>query len=324
MASNAGLTGIGNLFDTAREMMTRRDLLKRLAAGTAVAVLPGHGVAEMRGKPITQAIPASGEALPVIGMGSSRTFDLRLDPETTSRLVEVMQIFFEENGTVIDSSPMYGAAESVLGEVLERVEGNHTPFVATKVWTDGRESGLEQMEVSAKRLRTPRIDLMQIHNLRDWKIHLESLEALRERGAIRYIGITTSHNRSHGELLRALGTGRFDFAQFTYNIGNRESEKRLLPAVQDMGIATLINRPFQRGSLFRKVKGKPLPDWAAEIECTSWAQIFLKFVVSHPAVTCAIPATNKPRHMRDNMQAGFGTLPDAAMRQRMIETFSSI
>ncbi len=305
-------------------MLTRRELIRRLLAGSALAVAPGFAVAEEHRSPIKLPIPSSGETIPVIGMGSSRTFDLRLDDETEERLIEVMRIFFESGGTVIDSSPMYGAAESVLGEILAQVENTQPPFLATKVWTDGREAGLRQMEESATKLRSERIDLMQIHNLRDWRIHLESLEALREQGAIRYIGITTSHNRAHGELVEALNTGRFDFAQFTYNIGNRESERRLLPLVEERGIATLINRPFQRGALFRKTQGKALPDWASEIQCESWAQFFLKFAVSHPGVTCAIPATNKPHHMRDNMMAGFGTLPDDAMRREMIEYFDSL
>jgi diketogulonate reductase-like aldo/keto reductase len=219
---------------------------------------------------------------------------------------------------------MYGSAESVLGELLTGVNNRNALFAATKVWTDGKASGIRQMHQSMARMRVDRFDLMQIHNLRDWKVHIETLKAWKEQGKIRYLGITTSHNRAHEELMRALKAESFDFVQFTYNIGNRESEKRLLPLAQDRGIATLINRPFQRGRLFHHVKGMPLPDWAREFDCATWGQFFLKFTLSHPATTCVIPATSKPHHMVDNMAAGFGRLPDAAMRKRMIAYVESL
>ncbi len=257
-------------------------------------------------------------------MGSSRTFDISLDDTTRTQLSEVLQRFFDHGGTLIDSSPMYGSAESVLGELLQGVSNKDVLFAATKVWTDGKESGIQQMGQSMERMHVDRFDLMQIHNLRDWKIHLKTLRDWKEQGKIRYIGITTSHNRAHDELIEALKAERFDFVQFSYNLGNRESEKRLLSLAKDKGIATLINRPFQRGELFQHVKGKSLPDWAGEFDCASWAQFFLKFVLSHPAVTCAIPATSKPRHMADNMAAGFGRLPDDAMRKRMIAHVESL
>ncbi|MCZ6663529.1 MAG: aldo/keto reductase, partial [Actinobacteria bacterium] len=273
---------------------------------------------------IKRAIPSTGEMLPVMGMGSSRTFDISLDDTTRTQLGEVLQRFFDHGGTLIDSSPMYGSAESVLGELLQGVSNKDVLFAATKVWTDGKESGIQQMGQSMERMHVDRFDLMQIHNLRDWKIHLKTLRDWKEQGKIRYIGITTSHNRAHDELIEALKAERFDFVQFSYNLGNRESEKRLLSLAKDKGIATLINRPFQRGELFQHVKGKSLPDWAGEFDCASWAQFFLKFVLSHPAVTCAIPATSKPRHMADNMAAGFGRLPDDAMRKRMIAHVESL
>ena len=305
-------------------MISRRDLIKTLfAAGTALA-LPTRMSLSEQATAIKRAIPSTGEMLPVMGMGSSRTFDISLDDTTRTQLGEVLQRFFDHGGTLIDSSPMYGSAESVLGELLQGVSNKDVLFAATKVWTDGKESGIQQMGQSMERMHVDRFDLMQIHNLRDWKIHLKTLRDWKEQGKIRYIGITTSHNRAHDELIEALKAERFDFVQFSYNLGNRESEKRLLSLAKDKGIATLINRPFQRGELFQHVKGKSLPDWAGEFDCASWAQFFLKFVLSHPAVTCAIPATSKPRHMADNMAAGFGRLPDDAMRKRMIAHVESL
>ncbi|MCZ6779250.1 MAG: aldo/keto reductase [Acidobacteria bacterium] len=305
-------------------MISRRDLIKTLfAAGTALA-LPTRMPLSEQATAIKRAIPSTGEMLPVMGMGSSRTFDISLDDTTRTQLGEVLQRFFDHGGTLIDSSPMYGSAESVLGELLQGVSNKDVLFAATKVWTDGKESGIQQMGQSMERMHVDRFDLMQIHNLRDWKIHLKTLRDWKEQGKIRYIGITTSHNRAHDELIEALKAERFDFVQFSYNLGNRESEKRLLSLAKDKGIATLINRPFQRGELFQHVKGKSVPDWAGEFDCASWAQFFLKFVLSHPAVTCAIPATSKPRHMADNMAAGFGRLPDDAMRKRMIAHVESL
>jgi diketogulonate reductase-like aldo/keto reductase len=219
---------------------------------------------------------------------------------------------------------MYGAAEAVIGELLKGAKNRDRLFSATKVWTDGREAGIEQMERSRKLWGVARFDLMQIHNLRDWPVHVETLKAWKAQGRIRYIGITTSHGRAHDELERALKQERFDFVQFTYNIEERETERRLLPLAAERGIATLINRPFGRGDLFARVRGQALPAWAKEFDCASWAQFFLKFVVSHPAVTCAIPATSKAGHLVDNMGAGFGALPDARQRGRMIEHLKSI
>ena len=219
---------------------------------------------------------------------------------------------------------MYGNAETVTGELLNAL--GHPPqlFAATKVWTYGKQQGIEQMQRSAERLDVKRIDLMQIHNLRDWQVQLETLREWKAAGKIRYIGITTSHGRYHGELETILQQQPFDFVQFSYNIDNRVAEQRLLPIAREQGIATLINRPYQRGSLFRKVKGQPLPDWVAEFDCASWGQYFLKFIASHPDVTCIIPATSKLKHMVDNMAAGYGRLPDAAMRKRMVAHLESI
>ena len=225
---------------------------------------------------------------------------------------------------MIDSSPMYGSAEQVLGVLLPRVKGNKYLFAATKVWTEGRQQGIEQMEQSRQLWGVDQFDLMQIHNLVDWRTHLDTLQRMKADGQLRYVGITTSHGRFHGELQDILQQQDFDFVQLTYNIDNLDVEEPLLSIAQDKGIAVIVNRPFQRGSLFRKVRGTPLPAWAADFDCHSWAQFFLKFTVSHPAVTCAIPATSKVKHMRDNMQACYGRLPDPGQRQRMLDYFRSL
>ena len=219
---------------------------------------------------------------------------------------------------------MYGNAEAVIGALLKQVTGKQKQFAATKVWTDGRQNGIDQMNTSMTRMGVKVMDLMQIHNLRDWQTHLQTIREWKRQGRIRYTGITTSHGRAHAELAQVLKTEQLDFVQFTYNIENRSAEQTLFPIVRDRGIATLINVPFQRGGLFSKVKGRPLPDWAAEFDCASWAQFFLKFIGSHPDVTCIIPATTKLKHMVDNMAAGYGRLPDAVMRKRMIEYMERI
>jgi diketogulonate reductase-like aldo/keto reductase len=295
---------------------TRRDFFRLLTGLAGTCLLPGLAGAASQAA-LTKAIPKSGEALPVIGMGTSRTFDATGDPASLSRLAEVLSTFFAHGGSLIDSSPMYGAAERVLGTLLRDIAPRPALFAATKVWTDGKAAGERQMERSRELWGVEGFDLMQIHNLRDWEVHLETLLAMKDAGRVRYIGITTSHGRDHEELEAVLDRHPFDFVQFSYNIVDRQVEQRLLPLAEERGIAVLVNRPFARGSLFREVRGKALPDWAAEFDCASWGQFFLKYVVSHPGVTCAIPATSKVHHMVDNMGAGFGRLPDAAMRDRM-------
>jgi diketogulonate reductase-like aldo/keto reductase len=309
----------GQSCDSERRAFLR--LLGALGVGAA-SVAPAHAAATRA--VIKRPIPSSGELLPVIGLGTSRTFDVRLDEAKRQQLGAVLQAFFEHGGALIDSSPMYGAAEGVIGELLKSTTKREMLFSATKVWTDGRQAGIEQMERSRRLWGVARFDLMQIHNLRDWPVHLETLKAWKAEGRIRYLGITTSHGRAHEELERALKQERFDFVQLTYNIEERETERRLLPLAAERGIATLVNRPFGRGDLFAKVRGKALPAWAAELDCASWAQFFLKFVVSHPAVACAIPATSKAEHLVDNMGAGFGALPDARQRSRMIEHLKTL
>ncbi len=229
----------------------------------------------------------------------------------------MVQAFFDRGGALIDSSPMYGQAEAVVGELLAATR-HGAVFAATKVWTDGKQAGVEQMERSRRLWGVPRLDLVQIHNLRDWKVHLGTLRELKAAGKIRYLGITTSHGRMHEELEQALRKERFDFVQLSYNLEDREVEDRLLPLAAEREVAVLVNRPFQLGGLFDRVRGKKLPPFAKELGVASWAQYFLKFAVSHHAVTCAIPATSKVEHLEDNMAAGFGRLPDAAERQRML------
>jgi aryl-alcohol dehydrogenase-like predicted oxidoreductase len=304
--------------------MTRRTFILSTGAIAAAAALAPRGLLGEDRTPIRRPIPSSGEPLPVIGMGTWGTFDVEDDAEVRVRLAEVLQAFFDNGGTLIDSSPMYGRSESVVGDLLKATGNQESVFAATKVWTDGRQNGIEQMQRSMQRLRVDIMDLMQIHNLRDWQTHLPVLKEWKQRGRLRYIGITTSHGRYHKELELILRTEPLDFVQFTYNMADRDIEDRLLPLAADRGIATLINRPFQRGDLFRRVKGEPLPEWSAEFDCRTWGQYFLKFIVSHPAVTCVIPATSKVHHMKDNMAAGFGRLPDAALRKQMLAHYASL
>jgi diketogulonate reductase-like aldo/keto reductase len=302
----------------------RRRFLQASAGLTAAAISWPALLSARELAAIKKAIPKSGEQLPVIGMGTSRTFDIDNDPQQLASLTEVLQIFFDQGGAVIDSSPMYGNAEQVTGDLLKTIKNKQALFAATKVWTWGKQEGIAQMQRSSQRMGVKVFDLMQIHNLRDWEVQLETLKAWKAEGKVRYIGITTSHGRFHDELEVILENEPFDFVQFSYNIMNRTVEERLLPIARERRIATLINRPFARGDLFRVVKGKALPAWASEMDVKSWGQFFLKFVVSHPDVTCAIPATSKPHHMLDNMGAGFGRLPDAAMRQRMIRYIETL
>jgi diketogulonate reductase-like aldo/keto reductase len=304
--------------------MNRRTFIMTTAAVAAGALLTPERPAAQSRAAIQRVIPSSGEKLPVIGMGTSGTFDVGPDPEVRAGLAEVLKSFFDNGGTVIDSSPMYGKAEAVVGELLKAMHYSGPLFAATKVWIDGKNPGIEQMQMSMRRMGVDVMDLMQIHNLRDWKTHLATLRQWKEQGKIRYIGITTSHGRSHDELEQLMLTEVLDFVQFSYSLDDRAAEKRLLPLAADRGIATLINRPFERGDMFRKVKGKPLPEWSAEFDCRTWAQFFLKFILSHPAVTCVIPATAKPSHMQDNMGAGFGRVPDAGLREKMLKFYDSL
>jgi len=310
--------------DIVNNSIKRRQFLKSVIAVAAGLPFLNTPLFAKTTTVIKKPIPSTGELLPVIGMGSSGTFEVSGNSEEREKLLPVLRTFFDNGGTLIDSSPMYGSAEAAIGELLKEVTNKDKLFSATKVWIDGKKPGIEQMQRSMKLWGVSKFDLMQIHNLRDWKVHLETLRQWKADGKIRYIGITTSHGQFHDELETILKKAPFDFVQFSYNIENREVESRLLPIAGDKGIASLINRPFQRGGMFSKVKGKPLPAWVKEFDCESWGQFFLKFIVSHPEVTCVIPATSKPHHMLDNMGAGLGGLPDAKTRQRMIEYFSSL
>jgi diketogulonate reductase-like aldo/keto reductase len=302
----------------------RRAFLGYSAALAAAWLLPSPSRSAATRAAIEKTIPSNGERLPVIGMGTSRTFNAAGDTAAMAALSEVLAAFFVHGGSLIDSSPMYGSSEQVLGQLLPAIDRPRGLFAATKVWTDGRESGVRQMEQSRRLWGVERFDLMQIHNLRDWRVHYQTLREMKSEGRIRHIGITTSHGLDHAELRQVLQKHDFDFVQFSYNIGNREAERILLPLAADRGLAVIINRPFARGSLFSRVRGQAVPEWATEFDCASWGQFFLKYTVSHPAVTCAIPATSKVKHMVDNMGAGRGRLPDPAMRQRMEAFFEAL
>jgi diketogulonate reductase-like aldo/keto reductase len=295
--------------------LTRRRFLQGLGGATVAPFVLGAGASPPRPL-IRKPIPSTGEMIPVVGLGTSITFDVPSGP-ARSALAPVLQAFFDRGGTLIDSSPMYGAAEETIGELL-RTTRHGQVFSATKVWTDGKQAGIEQMERSRRLWGVPRLDLVQIHNLRDWHVHVRTLKDWKAEGRIRYIGITTSHGRMHDELERALRSEPFDFVQLSYNLVDREVERRLLPVAAERGIAVLANRPLQLGALFGRVKGRPLPPWAEDLGIASWAQYFLKFAVSHPAVTCAIPATSRVEHMEDDMAAAQGRLADAAERERMV------
>jgi diketogulonate reductase-like aldo/keto reductase len=298
--------------------LPRRRFLQWMAGGSLVPLLHAPPAASAVEGTITRPVPASGEKIPVIGMGTWRTFDVGDDVALRDERTELLRTFFEEGGRVVDSSPMYGSSEAVLGYALKRIDAAPV-FSATKVWTRGRHSGEEQMERSRNLWGVERFDLMQIHNLVDWETHLETLLAHRAEGRIRYLGITTSHGRSHALFERVMRDHPVDFVQLTYNMVDREAEARLLPLARERGIAVMVNRPFRGADLFRHVEGRPLPGWAAEIGCEYWSQVFLKFIISHPAVTCAIPATSRVDRLKQNMGGGRGELPDEALRRRMLQ-----
>ncbi|MBN9487231.1 MAG: aldo/keto reductase [Alphaproteobacteria bacterium] len=281
------------------------------------ALLSGPVAAQTGARMQRRKIPATGEELPVIGCGTWQTFDVGASSGERAPLAEVLRVLFDAGGTAIDSSPMYGRAEGVVGDLLAASGDRNKAFLATKVWTSGRQAGIDQMQRSMNLLCTDRIDLMQIHNLVDWQTHLPTLQAWKKEGRVRLIGVTHYAESAHDTVLTVLQRAKFDFLQINYAIDDRGAERRLLPFARDNGIAVMINQPFGGGGLLRKLAGRKLPSWAGEIGCTSWAQILLKFVLAHPAVTCAIPGTSKPEHMRDNAQAGLGAFPDAALLKRM-------
>jgi diketogulonate reductase-like aldo/keto reductase len=304
--------------------MTRTEFL-RLVAGAASAWAAPRvlGASSMTGDRMhTRPIPSTREALPVVGCGTWRTFDVGPGPAERAPLIDVLQILFANGGSVIDSSPMYGAAEGVVGDALATMRARDKAFIATKVWTTGRNSGIAQMKRSMELLRTDRIDLMQVHNLVDWQTQLATLRAWKKEGRIRYLGITHYTPGAYADLESVMRAETPDFVQLDYSLNDRTAEDRLLPLALDRGIAVIVNRPFGGGGLLGSMLGKSLPAWAADIGCETWAQVLLKFVLANPAVTCVIPGTGRPEHMRDNVRAGFGRYPDAALRTKMVAALS--
>ncbi|WP_018176474.1 MULTISPECIES: aldo/keto reductase [Thioalkalivibrio] len=299
---------------------SRRSFL-RWMAGSAVAAGAGWplvgGTAEGR-EPQRKPIPSSGEEIPVIGMGTWITFNVPEDPEALAVRTRILDTFVRRGGGMIDSSPMYGRAEAVVGHGLRELGHPEGVFSATKIWTRSTSTGRDQHSESRDLWGVDTLDLQQVHNLQNWEAHLETLRERREAGEVRYIGVTTSHGRRHDELERILRREDLDFVQLTYNVLDREAEQRLLPLARERGVAVIANRPFRRKALINQFAGHPLPDWAAEIECENWPQFLLKFIVSHPDVTCAIPATSVVAHMEENMGALYGPMPDAGMRSRMV------
>ena len=305
----------------------RRRVLQGIAGIAAAAALgPRPALAAPDpGAVLLKRIGGGSESIPAIGMGTWITFNVAPYTDARAQRVEVLRAFFEAGGRLVDSSPMYGLAEAAVGDCREKLGGAPQMFAATKVWTPTRIAGVAQMNLSFRLWGLKAFDLMQVHNLLDWEAHLPTLREWKSQKRLRYLGVTTSHGRRHDEMLELIERQQdFEFVQFSYSIGDREAEAKLLPAALARGRAVLINRPFRTGELFERVRGKPLPPWAAEIGCAAWSQFFLKFVVSHPAVTCAIPATSSVEHMRENMAALRGPMPDAAMRRRMAEYFDRV
>jgi diketogulonate reductase-like aldo/keto reductase len=294
--------------------LSRREAVKLLMMASGGLML---GAAAASPSPlVAREIPSSGESLPVIGLGTWQTFDV--GASETAPLQRVLSTFVARGGTLVDSSPMYGRSEEVLGDLAAKLSLHRSLFVATKVWTSGKSAGIRQMEASERKLHTKKIDLMQVHNLVDFDTHLPTLRAWKESGRIRYIGITHYHSAAYEEVERVLRRERLDFLQINYSVAERDAENRILPLARERGVAVIVNRPFAGGAIFGRVRGRQLPTFAAEIGCTSWAQLFLKFILGHPAVTCAIPATDDPKHLEDNMTAGRGPMPDAGMRKKIL------
>ncbi len=297
--------------------VTRRTFMQGVVAAAATAgVLPAAALGQPSA-PMTRPIPSSGETIPAVGLGSWVTFNVGDDPVLRDECAAVMAAFFEAGGRVIDSSPMYGSSQPVIGYGLEKLGRPAALFSAEKVWTSSAENGPAQIEQTRRYWGVDRFDLLQVHNLLAWEANLRTLLDMKAAGKLRYVGITTSEGRRHDLFEEIMRSQPLDFVQFTYNIVDREVEDRLLPLAADRGMAVIVNRPFQRGALTQRLEGKPLPGWAGEIGASSWAQALLKFIISHPAVTVAIPATAQVDHVRENLAAASGPLPDAALRDRM-------
>jgi len=274
---------------------------------------------------MTRPIPSTGEAMPVIGLGTWQVFDVGADSAARTPLRQVLQTLVDAGGKMIDSSPMYGRAEAVTGDLVAEMKLRPRVFLATKVWTSGRDAGIDQMRRSAELMKSPVLDLIQIHNLLDWRTHLATLRQMKANKQVRYIGITHYTTSSLPELARILESEPgIDFVQFGYSLATRDAETKLLPVAAQRGVATIVNQPFETADMFRRVRGKPLPEWAAEFDCTSWAQLFLKYITAEPAVTCVIPATGNPEHMEDDTKAGLGRLPDPKQREQIRKFWDAV
>jgi len=273
---------------------------------------------------LTRTIPSSGEALPVIGIGTYKGFDVGSGNKERTALGDVLRVLFSQEGSVLDSSPMYGRAEEVAGELLAAQGASKNAFVATKVWTEGRGAGIDQMNRSMKLLQCENIDLMQIHNLVDWRTHLATLRAWKEEGRIRYLGITHYSSRAYGEMEEIMRAEKLDFIQINYSLDDREAAQRLLPLAAERGMAVLVNLPFGQGSLLKTLRGKPVPLWMQEAGCDTWPEALLKFVLAHPAVTCVIPGTGNPEHMAENCRAGVGTMLDGSLVRKLVVNWDSV
>jgi diketogulonate reductase-like aldo/keto reductase len=291
--------------------LSRRQLLRVLSACVPVSLVHAQQ------PPLMRKIPATGEAIPVVGLGTWITFNVGRDPAGRLAAVEVMRAFFDAGGRLIDSSPMYGSSQEVVGGALATLGAAARVFAADKVWVGSGARGPAQVEASRRLWQVPRFDLLQVHNLLAWQEHLPMLMAMKAAGRLRHVGITTSEGRRHDEIERIMRAHPIDFVQVTYNAVDREVEQRILPLARERRIAVIANRPFQEGALVRAAQRRPLPAWAAEVNCTSWAQLLLKFIVSHPDVTCAIPATTRVDHVRENLASARGRMPDAPTRQRI-------
>jgi len=301
-------------------MDTERRRMLQLVVGCAVTAAMNKKKAHAQSSTfLKRPIPRTDELLPAVGVGTWQTFDVGPEAPERAELKEVLRLLAAGGGSVVDSSPMYGEAERVVGDLTAELGLRDKLFFATKVWTRGRDAGIRQMESSLRLMRAQRMDLMQVHNLEDLAVHAKTLREWKEAGRIRYLGITHYHAGAHGELERLVRSREWDFVQFNYSMAEREAEARLLPACAEAGVAVIANRPFSMGALFPRVRGKALPAWAAEFDCASWAQFFLKYILSHPAVTCAIPGTRRAVRIKDNLQGGSGRLPDAKTRRRMVE-----
>ena len=296
---------------------SRRELLKAGIGVGALIFLPSANLFAQSGPLIQRKIPSTGESLPIIGIGTARRYEAVTTEAERAPLREVLRRLKELGGKVIDTAPSYGTAETVVGDLVADLAIRDSVFIATKLGTRGREAGVDQLEQSFKHLRTPKIDLIAVHNLQDTQTQLRTLREWKQAGRIRYVGITTSFERQHSEFEQTMKAEALDFIQVDYALDNRKAGQRILPLAADRGMGVMINLPFGRGRLFKAVQGQPLPPWAGEFDCASWAQFFLKYILSHPAVTCAVPGTAKVEYLIDNIGAARGRLPDAAMRRRM-------